>query len=95
MGDKSPPAFSEKPRGLRVRRNAGLRHRRIRRDDRTTETFRVDETRLPYAARDLSGCTAVLYWSHRSTPQSDEFAFIAGGYDGTNYRDGFFRFYSR
>lgn len=51
--------------------------------------------RLPYAARDLLGCTASLSWIHRGTAQSDEFCFIGGGLGATGCHDGFFRFHTR
>jgi hypothetical protein len=31
----------------------------------------------------------------RSVNHSDEFCFLGGGFDGTNCRKGFFRFYTR
>jgi hypothetical protein len=50
---------------------------------------------LPYPARDLAGVAVPYTWSHRGASQTDNFCFLAGGFDGTNYRDGFFRFYTR
>ena len=50
---------------------------------------------LPYPARDLCGVAARLTWSHRSTNQTEEFCLLGGGWDGTIWRDGFFRFYTR
>jgi N-acetylneuraminic acid mutarotase len=58
-------------------------------------TWAVDETRLPYAARDLMGCTAQSTWQHRGSAQRDEFCLLGGGFDGTDYRPGFFRFYTQ
>ena len=56
------------------------------------DAWNVDSATAPYPARDLCGCTVVHSWGHRGTTRTDEFCFLAGGFDGTNFRDGFFRF---
>ncbi|MCU0724121.1 MAG: hypothetical protein MUC63_11025 [Planctomycetes bacterium] len=59
------------------------------------DRVRVENVVLPYPARDLAGCTLTHAWNHRGTPQREEFCLLGGGFDGTNHRAGFFRFYTR
>ncbi|MHC5079923.1 MAG: Kelch repeat-containing protein [Planctomycetota bacterium] len=59
------------------------------------DTWRREDVVLPYPARDLAGCTVNTTWQQRGQAQGNEFCFLAGGFDGTNRRDGFFRFTTR
>jgi hypothetical protein len=63
--------------------------------DAIEDSWRVEDSPLPYAARDLFGCAFRTVRQHRGNPERDEFCLLGGGFDGTNYRDGFFRFYTR
>ena len=63
--------------------------------DHIDDSWTVENETLPYPARGLFGCTAIHSWTHRGNTQTDEFCFLGGGFDGTNFRDGFFRFYTR
>jgi N-acetylneuraminic acid mutarotase len=53
------------------------------------------DIRLPYPARDLTGCGGLHAWTHKGTPHADAFHFVFGGSDASGPRDGFFRYYSR
>jgi len=63
--------------------------------DHKQDQWRLEDARLPYAARDMFGCTSVVQWSQRGTVQQDEFCFLGGGFDGSVYRDDFFRYMTR
>ncbi|MHC4781066.1 MAG: Kelch repeat-containing protein, partial [Planctomycetota bacterium] len=63
--------------------------------EHSSDSWRWESRTLPYAARDLFGITVTPAWTHRGTPHAAEFCLIGGGHDGTSYRDGFFRFYTR
>ncbi len=76
-------------------RTGGFPSARIFLYEHSADQYRLLGESLPYPARDLFGVTAAFTWNHRGTDQSDEFCLLGGGYDGVNYRDGFFRFYTR
>jgi N-acetylneuraminic acid mutarotase len=57
--------------------------------------YSIAPVELPYPARDMHGCSTTYTWDHRGKDQTDQFCFLGGGFDGTNYHDEFFRFYSR
>jgi N-acetylneuraminic acid mutarotase len=63
--------------------------------DKLAGTWKEDETILPYAARDMYGCTTTYTWSHRGKNHTEEYCFIGGGFNGTDYKGGFYRYYSR
>ncbi|MCU0722360.1 MAG: kelch repeat-containing protein, partial [Planctomycetes bacterium] len=48
-----------------------------------TGAVRIETCVLPYAARDLFGCTLACTWSHRGAGQTDEHCLLGGGFDGT------------
>jgi N-acetylneuraminic acid mutarotase len=50
---------------------------------------------LPYPARDMFGSSEPTTWNQRGVSQTDRFCLLGGGFDGTNHKDGFFRFYTR
>jgi N-acetylneuraminic acid mutarotase len=69
---------------------------RIREYDVGLDAWRIVEDRaLPYPARDLFGAVAIHSWTHRGASQSDEFCFLGGGFDGSSYHEGVFRFLMR
>jgi hypothetical protein len=63
--------------------------------DDVADAYTIEDRVLPYPARDLFGCARSWSWTHRGMGETDEFTLLGGGHDGTNHRDGFFRFYTR
>jgi hypothetical protein len=60
-----------------------------------TNVWLEQNMRLPYAVCNLAACSASVTWDHRGTGQTDEFCFLAGGWDGTSWLAGFLRYYTR
>jgi N-acetylneuraminic acid mutarotase len=60
-----------------------------------SNVWKESAARLPVPACDLAGCTMPVTWTHRGTDQTDEFCFLAGGWDGTACQARFLRFYTR
>jgi hypothetical protein len=63
--------------------------------DPYSDAWRELDLALPYPAWGLFGCAKRVSWNQRGETQSREFCLAGGGFDGTNYRDGFFRLYTR